>query len=99
MVAPATSPSSEDRAMWPPSKLQAKALRSASGTGSPGTPVSASAAGGVAGGGDRSTGVTSPRRDALLLRPRGSTGRSGGKGSWVQILGTAPTLLALRTVT
>lgn len=41
MVALATSPSSGARAMWPPSKLEAKPSRSASGMGSPGMPVSA----------------------------------------------------------
>lgn len=41
MVAPATSPSSEDRATWPSSKPEAKPLQSASGMGSPGMPVSA----------------------------------------------------------
>lgn len=49
-MAPATSPSSEDKAMWPPSKLEAKPLRSASGMGSPGMPVSARAPGGGTGG-------------------------------------------------
>lgn len=49
-MAPATSPSSEDRATWPPSKLEAKPLRSASGMGSPGMPVSARALGGGRGG-------------------------------------------------
>lgn len=58
MAAPETSPLSEDRATWPPSKLEAKPLQSPLGMGSPGMPVSAGVPGGVAGREDRSAGAS-----------------------------------------
>lgn len=107
-MAPAMSPSSEDRATWPPSKLEAKPLQSPSGMGSPGMPVSARALGGGRGGTQECWGH---RAQLEAWEHWGELGEPGGvcvspisalvrgpSGNRVQMVGQ-PLQLALRTVT